>query len=60
MRGLGFDKCNMDGANEHSSGKVENPIVRAVVAISDKHATRCFRGELLHVAGLLAEIGSAT
>jgi hypothetical protein len=60
MRGLGLNKRYVDGANELPSGKAQNLISRTVVAISDEHATKGFRGELLPIAILEAEVGCAS
>jgi cobalamin-dependent methionine synthase I len=35
---LGFNESDMDGPNEFAGGEVENPIARAIIAVSNEHA----------------------
>jgi hypothetical protein len=57
---LGFDKGHVDGVDELSGGKVENLVARAIIAVSNKHATKIFRGEFIYVAVFQTEVGRAS
>jgi hypothetical protein len=40
MRGLGFNERDIDCANEFAGGKVDNPLFRATVVVSNEHAAK--------------------
>jgi hypothetical protein len=42
MRGLVFNKRNMDGANEFAGGKVVDPMSRHIIAMANEHAVKRF------------------
>jgi hypothetical protein len=44
MRGLWLNKHGVDGVNEVTGGKVENPISRAIIAAPNKHTAERFVG----------------
>jgi hypothetical protein len=43
MRRLGLNESGMDGPNEFSSGEVEEPIARTIIAVTNEHASESFR-----------------
>jgi hypothetical protein len=42
MRMLGFNENDMDGPNEFDGGKVENPVARVIIEVSNEHAAERF------------------
>jgi hypothetical protein len=43
MRRLGLSESDMDGPNELSSGEVEEPVARTIIAVTNEHASESFR-----------------
>jgi hypothetical protein len=43
MRRLGLNESDKDGPNELSSGEVEEPLARTIIAVTNEHASESFR-----------------
>jgi hypothetical protein len=57
MSELGFNKSDVDAADEFASAKVYNPISRAIISVANENTTKYFHGEYVYVSVFQAEIG---
>jgi hypothetical protein len=55
-----LDEGHVDGADESTGGEVQDPVARAVITVTDEHATLGFWGKFVSVCVIDADVGKTT